>query len=145
MKRSLRHPLLDRDSDPGAPRIAAKGPRQLWRSQHVRLPVVPSAFTAKNDASLRQEVVKRSCSTGLSYGPPDLGPAGFEPATSSLEGCSSTCIRNATSKTNATRGGRTYCQCRLPGNGGSNPMAPDVVLPAFASNFHSFRMFSSGD
>jgi len=35
----------------------------------------------------------------LSYGPPDMGPAGLEPATTSLRGCSSICIRSATSKT----------------------------------------------
>jgi len=39
MKRSLRYPLLDRDLNPDAPRIAAKGTRRLLRSRRVRLPV----------------------------------------------------------------------------------------------------------
>src|SRR5713101_4951491 len=116
MKRSLHHPLLDRDLNPGAPHITARDTRKA----RVRLPVVPSAFTAKDGASLRQGLVKRSCSTGLSYGPPDLGPAGFEPATTSLEGCSSTCIRNATSK-QTRQGTARRCQCRLLGVGGSPP------------------------
>ena len=124
MKRSLRHPLLDRDLNPGALCIAAKGTRRLLRGHRVRLPVVPSAFTAKNGASLRQGLVKRSCSTGLSYGPPVLGPAGFEPATTSLRGCSSTCIRNATSKQTRQGTARRLASAGCPASGVRPPKAP---------------------
>ena len=138
MKRPLRYPLLDRDSDPGAPRTAARGPRRLLRSHRVRLPVVPSAFTARNGASLRQGLVKRSCSTGLSYGPPDLGPAGFEPATTSLRGCSSTSIRNATSKQTRQGTARRFAMADRSA-WGFEPRGSHVVLPAFASNLTSFE------
>jgi hypothetical protein len=138
MKRSLRHPLLDRDSNPGAPRISAKGTRRRLRSRRVRLPVVPSAFTAKNGASLRQGMVKRSCSTGLSYGPPVLGPAGFEPATTSLRGCSSTCIRNATSN-KRDKGRQDVLPVPVARHREFDLPRLHVVLPAFASNLHSFQ------
>ena len=90
----------------------------------MRLPVVPSAFTAKNGASLRQGLVKRSCSTRLSYGPPVLGPAGFEPATTSLRGCSSTCIRNATSKQTRQGTARRLASAGYPASGVRSPKAP---------------------
>ena len=124
MKRSLRHPLLDRDLNPGVPRTAARDTRRRLKSRRVRLPVVPSAFTAKDGASLRQGMVKRSCSTGLSYGPPVLGPAGFEPATTSLRGCSSTCIRNATSKQKRQGTARRLASASCPASGVRPPKAP---------------------
>jgi hypothetical protein len=42
--------------------------------------------------------MKRFVLYPLSYGPPEVGPAGIEPATTSTQSCSSICIRSATSK-----------------------------------------------
>jgi hypothetical protein len=47
MKPSFRHPLLDQDLNLEAQGIVAKGTHQFLRIRRVRLPVVPSAFTAK--------------------------------------------------------------------------------------------------
>ncbi len=118
-------------------------------------PFCASAPEIKSDALLRQGTVKRRA-LPLSYGPPDLGPAGLEPATTSLEGCSSTCIRSKASQTkSATREAR-HSHTGFPaedcasGACGLRPVAvatskstsrldrtpgvPDVVLPAFAQN-----------
>jgi hypothetical protein len=51
MKRFLRHPLLDRDSNPGVPLpwlpIGLGPAASFLNESSVRLPVVPSAFTDK--------------------------------------------------------------------------------------------------
>jgi len=63
----------------------------------------------------------------LSYGPPDLGPAGFEPATSIVTGCSSAGIRRK--KGGATRGASGLTLSR---GSGSNRLDTDVHPQAFA-------------
>jgi hypothetical protein len=55
-------------------------------------------ITSIGDVSPRQVRMKRFVLYPLSYGPPDVGPAGIEPATTSTQSCSSICIRSATSK-----------------------------------------------
>ena len=65
MKSSLRHPLLDRDLNPGRLKIAPEA-RSLRRA---RIPVIPSAFTAKKVMPCCDKVlVKRIVLYQLSYG-----------------------------------------------------------------------------
>lgn len=68
----------------------------------------------------------------LSYGPPDMEPTGLEPATTSVTGCSSTCIRSGTSQ-RARQGSARRCHAGFPVED-SNPRRSDVFLPAFARN-----------
>ena len=67
--------------------------------------------------------MKRSCSTRLSYGPPDLEPTGFEPATTSLKGCSSTCIHSVTHKRAPRLELARLASSWLPRAGDLNPSA----------------------
>ena len=56
-----------------------------------------------------------------------MGPAGFEPATSSLEGCSSTCIRNATTEDKRDKGRQDTAVAGCPA-WGFEPRGADVAL-----------------
>lgn len=80
----------------------------------------------------------------LSYGSPDLEPAGLEPATTSLRGCSSTCIRCATSNTARQGIGKTTATAGFPARG-FEPHGIQCSSACIRAKPLILRLLSSGD